>query len=55
MREEIYVEQPVGFIVIGHEDKVYRFHKALYGLKQALRTLYNIINSHFLQNDFLRN
>jgi len=35
LEEEVYVEQPQGYIIKGHEDKVYRLHKALYGLKQA--------------------
>jgi hypothetical protein len=33
--EELYMEQPEGFIVKGQERKVYRLKKALYGLKQA--------------------
>ena len=33
--EELYMEQPEGFIVKGQEKKVYRLLKALYGLKQA--------------------
>jgi hypothetical protein len=33
--EEVYVKQPPGFIVVGHEDKVLRLDKALYGLRQA--------------------
>lgn len=33
--EEIYVDQPEGFLVLGSEDKVYKLHKAIYGLKQA--------------------
>ena len=33
--EELYMEQPEGFVVKGHEDKVYQLKKALYGLKQA--------------------
>ena len=33
--EEIYMEQPEGFIVPGKEKKVCRLVKSLYGLKQA--------------------
>jgi hypothetical protein len=35
--EEIYMEQPQGFIVTGQETKVCRLKKAIYGLKQASR------------------
>ena len=33
--EEIYMEQPQGFIVAGMENKVCKFKKSIYGLKQA--------------------
>ena len=35
LEEEIYMEQPEGFIVPGKEKKVCRLVKSLYGLKQA--------------------
>jgi len=35
--EEIYMEQPQGFIITGKETQVCRLHKAIYGLKQASR------------------
>ena len=35
LEEEIYLEQPEGLIVLGHEQKVCRLIKSLYGLKQA--------------------
>ena len=35
LEEEIYMEQPEGFIVPGNKKKVCRLVKSLYGLKQA--------------------
>ncbi|KAJ8499382.1 hypothetical protein OPV22_009934 [Ensete ventricosum] len=37
LQEEVFVTQPEGFLVKGHEEKVYKLKKALYGLKQAPR------------------
>ena len=37
LQEEIYVEQPKGFVKERKEDKIYLLKKALYGLKQAPR------------------
>ena len=33
LKEELYVEQPIGYVVKGQEDKVLKLKKALYGLK----------------------
>ena len=43
LNEEIYVEQPEGFLVQGQEKKVYRLYKALYGPKQAPRAWHSRI------------
>ena len=37
LMEEVYVEQPTGFIRKGNEHKVFKLKKALYGLHQAPR------------------
>ena len=54
LKEEIYVQQPAGFIEKGQEEKVYKLKKALYGLKQASRAWYNKIEAYFLHNGFER-
>ena len=35
LEEEIYIEQPEGFVVPGKEKKVCKLIKSVYGLKQA--------------------
>nr|GEZ81049.1 hypothetical protein [Tanacetum cinerariifolium] len=47
MKEEVYVNQPDGFVYPYHPNKVYRLKKALYGLKQAPRVWCDEL-SHFL-------
>lgn len=50
--EEVFVEQPKGYVVKGSEAKVYKLHKALYGLKQAPRAWFSRIEAYFLQQGF---
>lgn len=52
LHEEIYVEQPEGFVKNEEKDKVYLLKKALYGLKQAPRAWYNKIDDHLLSIGF---
>ena len=54
LEEEVYVEQPIGFVIKGHEDKELRLKKALYGLKQAPRAWNTRINKYFQDNGFVR-
>nr|GEY35630.1 retrovirus-related Pol polyprotein from transposon TNT 1-94 [Tanacetum cinerariifolium] len=41
LKEEVYVEQPDGFVDPDHPEKVYRLRKAPYGLKQAPKAWYD--------------
>ena len=50
--EEIYMEQPEGFIVPGQEMKVCRLVKSLYGLKQALMQWHEKFDSVMMTNGF---
>ncbi|OMO99220.1 hypothetical protein CCACVL1_03887 [Corchorus capsularis] len=54
LKEQVFVEQPSGFIKYGDEHKVYRLRKALYGLKQAPRAWYSRIDSYFVKEGFLK-
>nr|GEX03820.1 copia protein [Tanacetum cinerariifolium] len=45
LKEEVYVNQPDGFVDPYHPDKVYRLKKALYGLKQAPRAWYDELST----------
>ena len=52
LQEEVYVQQPLGYQILGNEHKVYRLKKALYGLKQAPRAWYSRIDSYFQSHGF---
>ena len=52
LNEEVFVEQPCGYVQKGHEQKVYKLKKALYGLKQAPRARYSRIEAYFMKEGF---
>ncbi|GKF23929.1 putative ribonuclease H-like domain-containing protein, partial [Tanacetum coccineum] len=52
--EEVYVQQPPGFVDPAHPTKVYKVIKALYGLHQAPRAWYETLYSFLLENGFRR-
>ncbi|KAG8478753.1 hypothetical protein CXB51_028642 [Gossypium anomalum] len=54
VEEEIYIDQPQGFVVSSKEHMVYRLKKALYGLKQASRAWYASIDSYLINLGFER-
>nr|GEW65242.1 putative ribonuclease H-like domain-containing protein [Tanacetum cinerariifolium] len=52
LKEEVYVNQPDGFVDPYHPDKVYRLKKALYGLKEAPRACYDELSNFLVSKGF---
>ncbi|GJS65680.1 retrovirus-related pol polyprotein from transposon TNT 1-94 [Tanacetum coccineum] len=52
LKEEVYVNQPNGFVDPHHPEKVYRLKKALYGLKQYLRAWYDELSIILVSKGF---
>jgi len=54
LQEEVYVEQPKGFLDPHYPHHVYKLKKALYGLKQAPRAWYERLTTYLLEKGFTR-
>ena len=54
IKEEVYVEQPLGIKVQDRDTHVCRLKKALYGLNQAPRDWYERIDSYLMKLSFTR-
>nr|GEU54948.1 hypothetical protein [Tanacetum cinerariifolium] len=54
LKEEVYDNQPDGFVDPYHPDKVYRLKKALYGLKQAPRAWDDELSKFLLSKGFTK-
>ncbi|KAJ9545054.1 hypothetical protein OSB04_024761 [Centaurea solstitialis] len=54
LHEEVYIEQPEGFVDPDFPDDVCILDKALYGLKQAPRAWYETLTNHLLSKEFKR-
>jgi len=52
LKEEVYMEQPEGYVAPGKEDWVWRLRKGLYGLVQAGRTWNEELNAHMESEGF---
>jgi hypothetical protein len=54
LEEEIYMDQPEGFIEPGKENFICKLKKSLYGLKQSPRQWYKKFDSFMIANGFKR-
>jgi hypothetical protein len=55
LREEVYVQQPLGFVVQGSNGRVFKLKKALYGLRQAPRARNARLDSELTKLGSVRN
>ena len=54
VKEEVYMEQPLGFETRDRKTHVWKFKKALYVLKQAPRTWYSKMDSFLMSLGFTK-
>ena len=54
IEEEVYLEQPIGYMAKGHENKILKLRRALCGLKQTPRAWNNRIDKYFQDNNFIK-
>ena len=55
IEEEVYIEQPEGFVTKDQQSYVCKLKKALYGLKQAARASYKMIDCYLQNLGFSKN
>lgn len=55
LEEEVYMDQPEGFVLPGNERKVCKLVKSLYGLKQAPKQWHEKFDSVIFSNGFKHN
>lgn len=55
IEEEVYIEQPDGFVIHGKESHVCKLKKALHGLKQAPHAWYERIDRYLMSLGFSKN
>ena len=54
LHEDLYMEQPAGFVAHGSEDMVCSLRKSLYGLKQAPREWYQKFDAFMRSEGYMR-
>ena len=53
LEEEIYMKQPIGFVVKGKKELVRKLKKSLYSLKQSPRMWYRKFDTYILGLGFV--
>ncbi|GKE76259.1 retrovirus-related pol polyprotein from transposon TNT 1-94 [Tanacetum coccineum] len=54
LKEEVFVQQPDGFVDSDFPNHIYRLKKDLYGLKQAPRAWYDKLSSFLIEHHFTK-
>ena len=54
LQEEVYVEQPKGFVDHHRPDNLYKLKRVLYGLKQVPRAWYDRLIVYLTEHEFKR-
>ena len=54
LEEEVYIEQPKGFVDENNASMACKLHKALYGLKQAPKAWYERLHTYLVKIGFER-
>ena len=54
LEEEVYIEQPEGFVDPRKKDMVCKMHKELYNLKKAPRSWYERLHNYLIKIGFQR-
>ena len=52
LEEEVYIEQPEGFVDKNNKNMVCRLHKIMYGLKQQPRAWYERLHTYLVKIGF---
>lgn len=50
--EEIYMDQPEGFVIRGQDNKVWKLDKSQFGLKQALKQCHKKFDNLMILNGY---
>ena len=54
LEEEIYMDQPPGYVKNGKENRVCKLKKSIYGLKQSSRCWNTVLKDYLVSTDFIQ-